>query len=64
MTDTLLYIIGMTAVWMRHRQRFGEYFLPTLLVCAYHMAGLQYQDGVVAKPFRTLDLTITVAVYG
>lgn len=63
MTDTFLYIIGVTTVWMCHRQRFGEYLLTTLLVCAYHMASLQYQDGVVAKPFRTLDLTITVAVY-
>ena len=45
----------------------GEIFslqsLFSTVQVAYHMAGLQYQDGVVAKPFRTLDLTITVAVY-
>jgi hypothetical protein len=27
------------------------------------VAGLQYQRGVVAKQFRTLDLTVTVAVH-
>ena len=49
---------------MCHRQRFGEDFLPTVLVRTYHVARLQYQGGMVSQPFRTLDLAVTVAVYG
>ena len=63
MADTVLYIIGMATVGMCHPQRFGEDFLLTISVRTYHVAGLQYQRGVVTKPFRTLNLTITVAVY-
>jgi hypothetical protein len=56
--------MGVAAVGMCHCQRFSEYPLLTILVRTYHVARLQYQGGMMAKTFRTLDLTITVAVYG
>ena len=63
MTDALLHLIAMTAVWMRHRQRLGENLLLTSLVAAQHVADLQYQRGTITQPFRTLDLTVTVAMH-
>ena len=63
MADAILNLMGMAPIGMRHRQRLGKELLPAVLVRAYHVARLQYQHGVMAKPLRTLYLAQTVAVY-
>ena len=62
MTDALLHLIGMAPVGAGHCQRLGKYLTLTPGVGTYHVAGLQDQRGVMAKPLRTLDLAQAVSV--
>jgi hypothetical protein len=55
--------MGMPPIKVRHRKRLGKELLSAVLVRAYHVARLQYQRSVMAKPLRTLYLAQTVAVY-
>ena len=62
MTDTLLHFMSMTSVGAGHHQRLSKYLPLTPGVCAYHVAGLQDQRGMMAKPLRTLNLAKAVSV--
>ena len=63
MTDTVLNLVCMTSIGMRHLQRLGENLPLAVGTGTCEMTCLKNQHRMMTKPLRTLNLTQSVAVH-